>query len=115
MVCRYLLERGHRILERNWRHSHLEIDIISIDAHGLHIIEVKSRTLPELAEPEQNVDYRKKARLVRAAKAYLSSPQAGELKGSPELFFDVATVEFAPQGDGYEVKYYPQAFIPMYL
>ena len=37
-ACRYLRDRGHEIIRRNWRCGHLEIDIISLDPEGLHIV-----------------------------------------------------------------------------
>ena len=45
-ACSHLERLGHVVLERNWRHSHLEIDIITRDPEGLHFVEVKSRTAP---------------------------------------------------------------------
>ena len=45
IVCDYLVDRGHTILERNWRWGHLEIDIISINNIGIHFVEVKSLSL----------------------------------------------------------------------
>ena len=36
IACDLLRKMGHRILERNYRNGHLEIDIISIDADGIH-------------------------------------------------------------------------------
>ncbi len=107
----YLEGLGHRILERNWRWGHLEVDIISLSPGGLHIVEVKTRRLPAPAQPERNVDARKQANLTKAAKAYLS--RGGAPAGS-EVFFDVVAVEYAPDGDC-SLQYYPQAFIPMYI
>ena len=51
LASRYLEQLGHTVLERNWRHSHLEIDLITLDAEGLHFVEVKSRTAPVSAAP----------------------------------------------------------------
>ena len=42
IACRLLEEKGHTILERNWRSGHLEIDIISLDQDGIHFVEVKA-------------------------------------------------------------------------
>jgi putative endonuclease len=110
-ACAYLRSIGHTILERNWRWSHLELDIVSLDPAGIHIVEVKSRTLPSPAPPEINVDARKQARLVRAAGAWLSS--GNPLASGREVQFDIVTVEFE---DGVpSVRYFPQAFIPMYI
>lgn len=107
-ACRYLLSIGHRILFRNWRSSHLEIDIISEDPEGIHIVEVKTRRSRALAAPERNVDFRKRLRLVRAANAFLHS---GAVKGCPDLFFDVVSVVL--DGDGVRLEYFPKAFIPL--
>lgn len=110
-ACEFLRGLGHTILERNWRWSHLELDIVSMDPAGIHIVEVKSRTLPSPAPPETNVDARKQARLVRAAGAWLAS--GNPLAAGKEVLFDIVTVEF--ENGLPSVSYYPQAFIPMYI
>ena len=107
-ACRYLTEQGHTILERNWRWSHLEIDIISLDAEGLHFVEVKSRTAPVSTAPEDNVTFRKQKRLAAAALAFLNERQCGGL----EVFFDIISVVF--DGGRTDLTYFKQAFIPIY-
>lgn len=112
-ACRYLERKGHRILERNWRGSHLEIDIITLNEEGLHIVEVKSRTAPVMAEPQINVGPTKQKRVIKAAKAYLHDGNRSPLPGDLEIFFDIITVVF--DGDETTIEYYPQAFIPIYV
>ena len=56
LACEYLTGLGQRIIERNWRSGHLEIDIISIDADGIHFVEVKTRRESIQAPPQENVD-----------------------------------------------------------
>lgn len=73
VACSYLVEQGYTILERNWRTRQGEIDIICQCDKELVFVEVKSRGPGSLGEPGEAVDGRKKARLVRAACAYLSS------------------------------------------
>lgn len=99
---------GHVVLERNWRKSHLEIDIITRDPEGLHFVEVKSRTAPVSAAPEENVTPLKQRRLVSAAHAYLDEKHPGDL----DVFFDIVTVVF--NGERTDIQYYKQAFIPIY-
>ena len=111
-ACRYLCGLGHEIIVRNWRYGHLELDIISLLGSELHIVEVKSRTVPAAAAPEANVDRRKMQRLTRAANAFLNSDSRKRLPGDLEVFFDVVTVLF--DGPKFEIEYYPQAFIPLY-
>jgi len=105
-ACDFLQSRGHRILARNWQGSHLEVDIISEAADGVHFVEVKSR-LDADAAPEERVDARKQRRISAAALKYLN--ESGSCR---EVFFDVVSVTF--DGANTQVKYFPQAWIPMY-
>lgn len=109
-ACRYLAALGHDIIERNWRYGHLELDIISMEGKGLHIVEVKSRTAPAIAAPELQVGTVKRRRMVAAAKAFLNSDRRRSLPPDMEVFFDVVAVVF--DGPNFEIEYYPQAFIP---
>ena len=109
VAASYLEGLGHRILARNWQSSHLEIDIISEDADGIHFVEVKSRTAPVSAAPEVNVTAIKQKRLTGAALSWLH--RFG--RESAEVFFDVVTVVF--DGGKTDIEYYKQAFVPMYL
>ena len=114
LACSYLLRQGHTILARNWRSQHLEVDIISLDKAGVHIVEVNTRRLPAVAAPEANVGPSKRQHLVKAAKAWLASEDRPPVPAGAELFFDVVSVEFSPDGQA-DVQYYPQAFIPIYV
>ena len=109
LAARHLEQLGHTVLDRNWRHSHLEIDLITLDAEGLHFVEVKSRTAPVSAAPEDNVDYRKRRHLTTAALSYLNAGHFGDR----DVFFDIVTVIFV--GERTEIQYYKQAFIPIYI
>ena len=106
-ACAFLQARGHRIVARNWRGSHLEVDIISEASDGLHFVEVKTR-LDADAAPEEKVDALKQRRISAAALKYLN-----ETGSNREVFFDVVSVTIS--GDESTVNYFPQAWIPMYL
>lgn len=110
----YLARLGHRILARNWRNGHLELDIISLQGNELHIVEVKSRVAPVMAEPEQNVRRDKQRRMVAAANAFLHSADRKALPADLEIIFDVMSVVFFGNGADFEIEYYPNAFIPLY-
>ncbi len=109
LAARHLEQLGHTVLERNWRHSHLEIDLITLDAEGLHFVEVKSRTAPVSAAPEENVTLPKQKRLATAALAFLHERTSGEL----DVYFDIISVVF--DGERTEIVYFKQAFIPTYI
>ena len=108
-ACGYLSAAGHRILERNWRAGHLEIDIITEAPDGLHFVEVKTRTAPVQAAPQENVGVVKQRRITAAALRYLHGSQSF----GREAFFDVISVILYP--DGTEIEYFPCAWIPMYV
>ena len=107
-ACAFLQAQGHRIVARNWRGSHLEVDIISEAPDGLHFVEVKTRLAPEGTAPQERVDGRKRQRIGAAALKFLN-----ESGSDREVFFDVVSVLF--DGPRTEVRYFPQAWIPMYV
>ena len=109
IACDFLLSRGHQILDRNWRSGHLELDIVSEDQEGLHFVEVKARTAPVTSTLTDQVNLIKQKRSSAAALQYLNKKH---LVGQ-EVFFDIVSVLF----DGQEtvVRYFPHAWIPMYV
>lgn len=112
-ACSWLCGMGHKILRRNWRASHLELDIITIQGKILHIVEVKTRSAGAPVPPEVNVGYDKRQRMVGAAQAFLNSDERAALPADLEIWLDVLTVVFdepAPR-----IEYFPQAFIPLYV
>ena len=112
MACRYLQSIGHTILERNWRAGHLEIDIISYDADGIHFVEVKTRQKNIQAPPQENVDTAKQKRIARAALRYLNTSKS--LPGRDlECIFDVIAV--TSDNDEMKIEWIPQAYIPLYI
>ena len=111
-ACRYLQQLGQQILARNYRSGRLEIDIISLAADGLHFVEVKTRTAPAPADPEDNVGPAKRRHMVRAAQGWLHGPDRAPLREA-ELFFDVISVLLDKETT--YIQYYPQAFIPLYV
>ena len=111
LACDYLENKGHRIVARNWRASHKEVDIISLSPGGvLHIVEVKTRTEPVAAPPELNVDNKKMNTLTAAAGAFLRSAGVANVE---EVVFDVVSVVFSDTAEP-RVEYFPQAYIPTY-
>ena len=104
----YLAAAGHRILERNWRSGHLEVDIISETPDAIHFVEVKARKTPVTTSIDDQVNSIKQKRISAAALKYLNNKN---LSGR-EVFFDVVSVLF--NGQETTVRYIPQAWIPMY-
>jgi putative endonuclease len=73
----YLLDHGYRILHRNYKHGHLEIDIVARDGPELVFVEVKARSNLQYGAPEYFVTETKQERLRRAAQAYIEQWVSG--------------------------------------
>ncbi len=111
IACKYLEGMGHTILERNWRSSHLEIDIISVNSEGIHFVEVKTRQQNVQAPPQENVNKSKQRRMTTAALSYLNT--GSKIHMDMECFFDVVAITFVDKHA--HVEWIPQAFIPLYI
>lgn len=101
----FLEQLGYKIIERNWRHRHKEIDLVAIDGDELVIVEVKSRQGQVLDNPEMAVDRKKRRNLVFAANAY-----ARMNRFSNEIRFDVVWVVY--HGLLPDIKHIANAFVP---
>ncbi len=71
LAVHFLLKRGHTLLHRNWRYSHYELDIITVEKGILHFVEVKTRSSEKFALPEASVKTKKMRDLFRAAEEFL--------------------------------------------
>ena len=75
-AARMLEKKGFRIVERNWRMGHLEVDLIAENKREIVFAEVKARTSTfGNRMPEENVDEIKRRRMVAAANAYVKYRQ----------------------------------------
>ena len=56
-LARQLLERkGYQILEQNWHWHHYELDLVARQGDELVIVEVKTRGVDFLVDPEESID-----------------------------------------------------------
>lgn len=102
----WLVQKGFRIVARNWRFRHAEIDIIAFDGPVLVFVEVKGRTGLGWGDPGERIDARKKRLVVDAGLRYMSqSAYHGEIR------FDIVTILGSPETGGH-VRHYPDAFFP---
>ncbi|MGE5638884.1 MAG: YraN family protein [Clostridia bacterium] len=77
-LCADLLRAsGLRLLERNWRCRHGEIDLIAEERGMLVFAEVRMRSSERFGGAAESVTQAKRARLVAAARLYLTrKPEA---------------------------------------
>ena len=67
----FLLKKGYRILEKNWRYRKAEIDLIAQKENILAIVEVKTRSSDYYGNPQDFVNSKKIKLLVEAANEYV--------------------------------------------
>lgn len=85
---RLLRRAGLRTLERNWRCKAGELDLVMQQGNTLVFVEVRRRSRRDRATAAESVDFRKRRRLVLAARHYLQS-----WRHEPACRFDVVTVD----------------------
>jgi len=71
IAARYLQGVGYEILEKNWRFSRAEIDLIVKDGEVLVFVEVKTRTNVYYGRPEEFINERKRQLIEDAASQYM--------------------------------------------
>lgn len=100
----FLERAGVRILHRNWRSGHLELDIVCLYEGFLVFVEVKTRAINGMTHPAEHVGPAKRRHLIQAARRYLAVNSAWERP----CRFDVVCVW--KEGREYRVEHYPDAF-----
>lgn len=70
-AVRFLQGMGWKVLARNWRFRHLELDIVAEEGDVLVFVEVKTRAAGGLQRPFEALTPVKRERLCRAAEAWL--------------------------------------------
>lgn len=71
LAADYLMKKGYRLLERNFRYGKKEIDLIMKDGQYIVFVEVKARSSVRYGTPAEFVDFKKQQRLISAATYFL--------------------------------------------
>ena len=86
----FLEEKGVRILERNFRSYHGEIDIIALESQTILVVEVKMRSYGDCGTAAEAVDFRKQKRICYTFNYYRMKKQLAE---NMAVRFDVIEVD----------------------
>jgi len=88
-----LKKKGYRVIEKNWRMGHLEVDLIAENKKDIIFVEVKARTTTFGNKmPEEYVDTLKRKRIIAAANAYIKYKQ---IEKNPR--FDIIGILIEPR------------------
>ena len=102
----YLLEKGYKILNTNWRIGHLELDIIAQDGEELVIVEVKAREGEAFEHPTDALSEKKIKKIITAAEAWIQLHN-----WEKDTRFDLILVTILGTNN-YEIEHYDNAFNP---
>lgn len=91
LAAEFLVQKGFRVVARNYRCRHAEIDLIVQRDDWLIFVEVKTRNSNAYGEPETFVDATKRRLMYRAAENYI---YAVNWKG--HIRFDIVSVKPGP-------------------
>jgi putative endonuclease len=90
IAVKFLSRKGYKILKRNYRYGHGEIDIIAMDKDVLIFVEVRMKFSDKFGSPEDSVTIKKREQLKKIASAFI---QMNEVNFS-ECRFDVIGITF---------------------
>ncbi len=88
LAARYLVNKGYRIIYRNYRTPYGEIDIICEYEKSVIFVEVKTRTNTKYGMPEEAVTIKKRDHIRKTALAFLGSLD----RPFAEMRFDVLSI-----------------------
>lgn len=100
----FLIKKGYKIKERNWRFAKAEIDIIAENDTWLVMVEVKTRSNDSFGNPEEFVSRAKQKHLIRAANRYLEL-----FPTEKDTRFDIISIVIEPK---FLLEHIPEAFYP---
>ena len=106
LAAEKLVSCGYRILERNFRCSYGEIDLIAEHGEDLVFVEVKTRRGEAYGRPEEAVTVRKQRRIMQVASHYLDLHNCSERSWR----VDVVAVQLSVSGKLEEIRVYEHAF-----
>jgi len=105
MAVEHLQSLGYKIIERNFRSHHGEIDIIAEDGEVLVFVEVKNYSYRSLGAPQSSIRKGKRESIIHAARSYLHMMRIQD----KFCRFDVLTV-FREEGNRKRVELIKDAF-----
>ncbi len=106
MASKYLLKNSYKIIARNIKISHQEIDIIAINKEIIVFFEVKTRNIFSKLSGEEAIDAKKIKNIKKAIQAYIKIHNLDLDRAQ----FDVITVNINQERRIANIKHYIKIF-----
>ena len=104
LAVNYLIGKGYKIVERNWRFQKAEIDIIARKAETLISVEVKTRSTKNFGNPQDFVNPKKIKLMVLAMNEYILNKDL-----DIELRFDIVAI--TKDKSSFDIQHFKDAFL----
>lgn len=105
LAAEELSRQGYHILEKNFRSSYGEIDLVAEDEQDLIFVEVKTRRGSDFGLPEEAVTSRKQQKIIQVASYYLDLHACSQRSWR----IDVVAVQLDKGGKPEEIRVYRNA------
>lgn len=99
----YLISKGYKILETNYRNKIGEIDIVALDKDILVFVEVKTRTSIKFGYPYEAVNIKKQNKIINCSYTYVKYHKLMNY----QLRYDIIEVYLTPN---IKVNHIPNSF-----
>jgi len=100
----YLREKGYRIVARNWRFKHKEVDIFAYDGDWFVVVEVKTRTSSGWEHPRESITPSKIRFLAQATEEFVEKHKIDN-----KIRFDVVSV-MPLEDEKWDIEHIEKAF-----
>ena len=104
LAVNYLINKGYKIVERNWRFQKAEIDIIATKDKILIYVEVKTRSTNDFGNPQDFVNKKKIKLMVSAMNEYILNKDL-----DTELRFDIIAI--TKDKSNFDIEHFKDAFL----
>ncbi len=104
LAINFLLQKGYKILETNYRLRKAEIDIIAQKNTNLIVVEVKTRSTNYFGNPQDFITPKKKQLLIEAIHDYIIEKDI-----DVEVRFDI--IGILKKGNEFQLKHIQNAFL----
>jgi len=106
MALHYLTKKGFKLIAKNYRFKHQEVDLILEKDLLLVAVEVKTRQSTYLSDPHLMVSRAKQRAIIRVINAFIVEHQI-----EAEIRFDIVAIVI--NKSGVNIRHIPDAFYPL--
>jgi putative endonuclease len=106
IACKFLISKGYKIIDKNFRNRFGEIDLICFKNNVLTFTEVKTRYYSNYGLPKEAVNFNKRKNIILLSKFFISNNNFKDFF----IRFDVIEVFLNMNSDSCKINFIKDAF-----